>query len=446
MFVTPYGNHSIQSIIMTNTFKIFLCGIFLFCLSCESGISDLDKILEDPKPNPGVESRSGNSNQANTPIYSNSELIVLFDSSLTPAQKNALRIFHGVLNYEVCQLCPDESIEKWFFGGPINIEPKRQAIESSGGVVDVDYEFDFTTIMGDISPGSIDDTSYEDFIVSSNSGVTIAVLDTGFDPFFPFCYMDDGVTPFPIMYNADDTEVYDETSGWNFVDYHHNAFDDHNGKHGTAVSRCISQPLQNDSIPHQILPLKICDEDGVTSYFKFICATRYAFERADIIQMSLGWYDDGFGDFENTIFQLLTDAHRKVIVVCSAGNDTSDNDGEKHYPSSYENNNVIAVASTNSSSSDISDFSNWGATSVDFFAVGELIPFYHYDHTLISPLLEGTSFAAPQIASQVAKYLHSNPDLNATGIKNQLSSDGLVIPELYENKCFYDRYFSILVD
>lgn len=426
--------------------KAFIAALVLICFSCEKDSQILEKRIVENNAFPSIDIRSGSGLPLNTPIYSDSELIVLWDSLITDGQKDTLRAFHGVFTHEVCQLCPDESIEKWFFGGPINIEPKRQAIEAYGGVEDVDYEFDFITTFGVIDPGSPLGTLYEPFIVPSNTGVTIAVMDTGYDPFFPFNFEYDGVTPNPILYNASETGVYDELSGWNFVDYHHNAHDDNPGKHGSVVSRCISNPLSTESIAHQILPLKICDVSGVTNYFKFLCASRYAFERADVIQMSLGWYDDGFGDFANTIFKLLADANEDVIVVCSAGNDTHDNDEEHHYPSSYENSNVIAVAATNETSSDIAGFSNFGKNSVDFFAVGQGIPFYRYNGSPLEYPLEGTSFAAPQIASVVARLLHFYPGSNSEEIRSLLSTSGFSVPTGYADKTLYDKYYPLLVD
>ena len=60
---------------------------------------------------------------------------------------------------------------------------------------------------------------------------------------------------------------------------------------------------------------------------------------------------------------------RGVLVVCSAGNDGTNNDTTHHYPSDYDLPNIISVASS-TSSSELSPFSNYGVTTVDIAAPG----------------------------------------------------------------------------
>ena len=61
-----------------------------------------------------------------------------------------------------------------------------------------------------------------------------------------------------------------------------------------------------------------------------------------------------------------------VLYVAAAGNNGANNDDAPHYPSSYDVENVISVASTDHEDT-LSDFSNWGATSVDLGAPGSAI-------------------------------------------------------------------------
>lgn len=388
----------------------------------------------------------------NVPIYSDSELIVQYNPGTDPLTKSLLRAHHGVVNYEVCQLCFDESIELWFFGGPIAIEPKKQAIEDMGGLADVDYEFDFVSELGETVVGSEEDLTYLSLIAPTNSGVTVAVLDTGFDPFFPFWYDDE--VPLPILYNASETGSGEEYSGWDFVNGEHNAFDDNPGKHGTIVAFEINSILSDAGIPHQILPIKVCNAEGETSYFQFLCASKYVFEIADVVQMSLGWFDDGFGDFENTIFNNLLDEYNNVLVVTSAGNgngdediEGDDNDDDPHYPSGYPKDNVIAVAATNAMSTDSAYFSNYGDVSVDFWAAGQNVPFYDYGYVPIPGGVQGTSFAAPQIAALAAKHLHlGGGTLTPADIVELLNINGLPVPGEYDDLVKYDKYYPMLVD
>ena len=59
-----------------------------------------------------------------------------------------------------------------------------------------------------------------------------------------------------------------------------------------------------------------------------------------------------------------------VLVVCSAGNDGTDNDTTHNYPSDYDLPNIISVANSTSSSV-LSSSSNYGSTAVDIAAPGE---------------------------------------------------------------------------
>lgn len=95
------------------------------------------------------------------------------------------------------------------------------------------------------------------------------------------------------------------------------------------------------------------------------------------------------------------------IVVAAAGNDDLDMDlpGNAHYPSNY--NNVVCVASSNSS--DVkSSFSNFGS-SIDVTAPGSSIystvPFNNYSY------MSGTSMASPLVAGLLGLMISANPNL-----------------------------------
>jgi subtilisin family serine protease len=131
----------------------------------------------------------------------------------------------------------------------------------------------------------------------------------------------------------------------------------------------------------------------------------------------MGWYDDGSEEDLSAIFSNIIAANGDVIIITSAGNLGSNNDMLQHFPSSYEHVNVIAVASANQPFSKISDFSNYGATSVDYFAQGEEIPFYDV-------LVQGTSFAAPQVTIEVANIFNALGILTPEVLKDELNERG----------------------
>lgn len=376
--------------------------------------------------------------RAALPRYSNDRLIVRFAPGVADSIKADLRDIHGVTNFKLCEHCNDDTIELWMFGYGINIEPKKSAIEqgSGGGVeaiVDVDYEFTFGIDINNPDLGSATDYNYHSFIKSSNDGITIAVLDTGIAP--TIGGDDNAVFTAPFLYNADGDGNPMILSGWDFVNHDHNTFDDNNGRHGTVVSSIITSIL-NDSpsaIPHQIMPLKVCDAYGKASYFDFLCATNFGLEHADILQMSLGWYDDGFGDFLNTIISSLINEHPEVILVTSAGNQQNNNDLLPHYPSGYTHENIIAVAAANKyaneaftfGNSNIASFSNYGLESVDVFSRGENIPFLGYG-------MSGTSFAAPVVAGVIARNKYEHPGFSAGELLFQVINSGIACPTSFD--------------
>ena len=419
--------------------------LLMLLFACSKEI-DFKESVDDYK----ISNREVNRNNTsvtmnNIPVYSPTELIIQYRNGVTNAQKVDFRRFFKVKKFEVCKLCPDKSIEKWIFEYGVDIEHKKVVIEQSDEDVieGVDNEFTFTTEFEDASFGSEEDDSYLPFIKTTNNGVTIAVLDTGFDPNFS-AFFNVGGTPSKMLYNASVRAVASEKSGYDFVNKDNNAYDDNAGKHGTEVTNNIKKELDKNNIPYNILPIKVCKARGSASYFTILCGVKYALERAHILQMSLGWYNNDSSSYANTIFRNLLDENPNVLVVASAGNGADgstyagNNDILSHYPSSFVAENVVAVAAANEELTDIASFSNYGINSVDFYAAGEGIPFYNRDGSLIASGLSGTSFAAPKVTAIAAKYLfQSGMTLSPSMIVTMLDING--IPVSYTRNVKYNK-------
>jgi hypothetical protein len=106
-------------------------------------------------------------------------------------------------------------------------------------------------------------------------------------------------------------------------------------------------------------------------------AAEYAMDMgAHIINLSMGEFSP------NNAARDIIDAleAEDVLVVASAGNQTNNNDVSPHYPSDYPNENIISVASIQQDG-ELSDFSNFGASSVDIAAPGTQVWAYDPSNT-----------------------------------------------------------------
>lgn len=381
--------------------------------------------------------------------YSKNSLVVKFASWVTRTDKAKFRNLYNVSSYQTCSKCLDEAIELWMFDASIDIEPKKESINNtpppSGFPKDpqgrpaieyVEFNYDITVDSKSklevlsATKLALPAINYGSYLVPNNQGVTIAVMDTGINPGL-------GATaqfPSKFLYNSILSGTAGVYSGWDYVNNDHDCTDDDPNQHGTAVTSVITRQLTSYGIPYQIMPLKVCNSLGKGSYFNLLCSLNFALERkVDIVQMSLGWYNLN-GNIADNIFTNLVNRYStavpNLIIVCSAGNDgdniliNSNNDSNYHYPSSFGLHNIIAVAACKSDYTNISSFSNYGATSVDFFAKGEDIPF-------LGTSIRGTSFAAPAVAAKIALFKHQNT--TNYGALEYLINAGMPIDTSFDN-------------
>ncbi len=420
---------------MRNIQKLIVFTLLTFIFSCSDDVlKDVNSTEEKERSTLQKSNITQNSSQSNsqnnTLQYSQSKLIIQYNPGTTNAVKDSLRQRHGVVSFEICRHCPDESIEEWDFGGPINIEPKKGVIENPDDdededeglypIKDVDYEFRFAVMnYSSSSINSTFETEYIPFIKGSNNGITIAVIDTGIDTSL-------AVFTEPFLYNASgtDLEIEGALSGWNFVNDSNDPYDDNSGKHGTAVSKIIEQELSSLSIDFQIMPIKAFDASGSASYFDVVCATNLALTYADVVNMSFGWYNSGY----DLLNRFINEAQEEFVINASAGNNSINTDYNVHYPSTFDSENIISVAALNNEpiNLELSWFSNFGTTTVDIAARGERIPFYLNMNEFIT--VQGTSFSCAYTSALGGKVFDSGMNVNqhiSAILSNTIQHDNL---------------------
>lgn len=146
------------------------------------------------------------------------------------------------------------------------------------------------------------------------------------------------------------------------------------------------------SLENQVKAMNYCVEQGTK-----------------VVNMSLGGYS------YNSTRENMTNkmADEGIIVVCSAGNDSTD---DAHYPSDAEK--AISVVST-TSKNDISGFSNFGSQK-DICAPGSSV--YMLNNTSGAIYGSGTSMASPVAAAVAAMMCSVNSDLNYFDVKRIMAN------------------------
>jgi subtilisin family serine protease len=139
----------------------------------------------------------------------------------------------------------------------------------------------------------------------------------------------------------------------------------------------------------------------------------------NLVATSNSW---GGGGFSQALMDAIDRANSvNILFIAAAGNSTNDNDASPSYPASYTNTNIIAVASMDTNGA-LSDFSNYGASSVDLGAPGRgiysTVPVRSRGKVVAGyASYSGTSMATPHVSGAAALYASANPSASAADIK-----------------------------
>jgi subtilisin family serine protease len=267
---------------------------------------------------------------------------------------------------------------------------------------------------------------------SSAQNILVAVVDSGCDDTHEDVRENLWQNDKEIPGNGidDDGNGYvDDIIGYDFYNRDSVPADDFG--HGTMVFGIIGATGNNQigvtglAWNARIMCLKVLDANGNSTVSTAVEGIEYAIRQgAKIINMSWGYAPGGTpSQVLETAIQKAKDAG--LLVITSAGNGTTDavgvnNDQDStnaNYPSTYTEDNIIAVAATDSSDQ-MAVFSNYGANSVDLGAPGVAIystaPGNSYEY------FTGTSASAPYVTGSAALVWAMNPSLDYSQVKRLL--------------------------
>ena len=266
-------------------------------------------------------------------------------------------------------------------------------------------------------------------VTTGSSSVVVAVLDDGVDFSHPDlagrAWVNDDAPGDGI--DNDGNGFIDDVNGWDFCNNDATVHDAEDF-HGTHIAGSIAASGNGTGIAGvapsvQIMAVKfISDDPSCATDQQAIDAIAYAAANgAQIINASWGGSD---------ISSALGDAIAAVpgvLVVAAAGNSNTDNDLHPIYPASYDLPNILSVASVHNEGF-LSDFSNFGAASVDLSAPGEdifsTVPGGGWAYE------DGTSMAAANASGVAALATSAKPELlgNAPALREHLIATARALP------------------
>ena len=189
--------------------------------------------------------------------------------------------------------------------------------------------------------------------------------------------------------------------------------------HGTHCAGIIAAQRDSNGVVGvapkvKVMALRFIGPDGTGATSDAIDAIYYAIKMGAKV-ISASWGGEGYSSY---LAQAVEDAQKAgVIFVAAAGNDGNDTSRRPFYPGSHEG--VISVAASGATDL-LSDYSNYGKTSVTIAAPGDDIFSTYLDQGFES--LSGSSMAGPQIAGAIALAISKNKSVLPSAVSTALCS------------------------
>ncbi|SDM97107.1 Serine protease, subtilisin family [Geodermatophilus siccatus] len=284
-----------------------------------------------------------------------------------------------------------------------------------------------TNAYGQTAVADADDDVTTGWQAGTGEDVVVAVVDTGYDSDHPDLAGALWTNPAESCgsVDRDGNGKAGDCHGWNFTTGSADVDNGAGGTHGASVAGAVGARAGNGlgtagvAPGVTIMPLVI-GTGGSVDLTLGAEAIRYAADHgADVVNASWGGPAGGWA-LENLRSAVAYAASRGVVVVVAAGNDARDRDADPLYPASLTEANVVTVGSSTAADTR-SDFSAWGAGSVDLFAPGTTVFTTWNDGGY--RLVSGTSIASPQVAGAVALYRQAMPSATPQQLRQALLED-----------------------
>jgi subtilisin family serine protease len=284
---------------------------------------------------------------------------------------------------------------------------------------------------------------------TGSASVYVGIIDEGYMVAHEDLSGNAGKNPGEIAGNGidDDKNGYvDDVYGWDFFNNDNTVFDGIEDDHGTHVAGTIGaiggnrKGVAGVCWNIKLLNAKFLGPEGGTTA-NAVLAVDYFTELKikqgiNIVALNNSWGGGGYSEALKEAIQRAS--ANNILFIAAAGNDVTNSDISPYYPAGYSCENIIAVASINTTGA-LSYFSNYGATSVDLGAPGSgiysTIPKLSKTRIVSGyAMYSGTSMATPHVTGAAALFAASHPGASASNIKSAILSSVTPTPAL-TGKC-----------